>query len=152
MEEERRLHKMVLNDIKISKEFANHRPKYEKLYNRAVEVKNGKADRICVDENGVLIDGYATYIVLKEVFGRDYVYVDVKKHNVYEGGNMLLLEGDSGWIRTYYDRKRIAEMGDVVGVNNNGTVEHAVVRAVIKYDPETFAVDKDRCCGNILYR
>lgn len=58
---------MKLNNVKISKGFAEHFPSTEKLnechnYFR----KHGYLDRqIVVDENGYLIDGYIGYIIVR---------------------------------------------------------------------------------------
>ena len=63
---------MKLRKIKISDRFKTHPPKDEKLDSRREVFLNHSADfldlhhPIIVNKNNTLIDGYCTYLVLKE--------------------------------------------------------------------------------------
>ena len=64
---------MKLSDIKISSSFAATLPKEEKLNTcREYWNKNHKQDRdIVVNKDGILVDGYVQYLVLKEASVED---------------------------------------------------------------------------------
>lgn len=58
---------MRLDDIKIRDSFVNSKPNEEKMQMKTVEYNNsGKLKPIIVDENNVLIDGYISYLILKQ--------------------------------------------------------------------------------------
>lgn len=58
---------MRLDDIKIRDSFINSKPNEEKMQMKTVEYNNsGKLKPIIVDENNVLIDGYISYLILKQ--------------------------------------------------------------------------------------
>ena len=63
---------MKLRKIKISDRFKTHPPKDEKLDSRREVFLNHSADflnlhhPIIVNKNNMLVDGYCTYLVLKE--------------------------------------------------------------------------------------
>lgn len=55
-----------LNNIIISEDFAKTTPNPDKVRRKKREIKDGLVPTITLNENGVLIDGYITYLILKE--------------------------------------------------------------------------------------
>ena len=55
-----------LKDIIISEDFAKTTPNPDKVRRKKREIKDGLVPTIILNENGVLIDGYITYLILKE--------------------------------------------------------------------------------------
>lgn len=71
--------KMRLNDIKIRDSFASSEPGEEKMQMKKGEyIRSGKLKPIMIDENNVLIDGYISYLILKE-FGVENTTVIIKE-------------------------------------------------------------------------
>lgn len=57
---------MKLDEITIPVEFSDHQPSTDKIIDKAVKMAyDGEIDPIIVDEQGVLIDGYTTYLIYK---------------------------------------------------------------------------------------
>lgn len=70
---------MRLDDIKIRDSFASSRPSEEKMQMKKGEyIRSGKLKPIMIDENNVLIDGYISYLILKE-FGVENTTVIIKE-------------------------------------------------------------------------
>lgn len=57
---------ILLDDIKISNDFAKTTPRSIKVKAKRNQIKQGKIDIIVIDRNNVLLDGYITYLILKE--------------------------------------------------------------------------------------
>ena len=67
---------MKLSKIKISKEFRRCPPRWTKMLDKqAFYIENGKFEQpIVVNKENVLIDGYTTYLLAKQM-GRKYMPV-----------------------------------------------------------------------------
>lgn len=55
-----------LKNIIISEDFAKTTPNPDKIRRKRREIKDGLIPAITLNENGVLVDGYITYLILKE--------------------------------------------------------------------------------------
>ncbi|MBR3133367.1 MAG: hypothetical protein IKG42_04810 [Clostridia bacterium] len=67
-----------ISNIKVTSEFLATRPRERKLIAKAMYyAQNGRFERpVILDENNVLVDGYTTYIIAKEL---EMKYVPVKR-------------------------------------------------------------------------
>lgn len=82
------MNKIKISEIKISDEFASHQPSTQKIAKkmRWIGSRNRKGKNFCkivLDENGVLIDGYATMLAMKKM-GYTECYYSIKKPNYRE--------------------------------------------------------------------
>ena len=53
-----------LSDIRVPKDFTQDAPNPRKVIEKTIDYCNGKRERIYVDRNNVLFDGYITYLIL----------------------------------------------------------------------------------------
>lgn len=55
-----------IKDIKITKDFKDTTPSLTKLIRKTAEyVQTGNIDKIIIDQNNTLLDGYCSYLILK---------------------------------------------------------------------------------------
>lgn len=80
--------KIKISEIKICDEFVEHQPSERKIVNKMKWIKkrnrqHGNFCKIVLDENGVLIDGYATMLAMEKM-GYTECYCSIKKPNYRE--------------------------------------------------------------------
>ena len=105
-----KLEKIKFNDIKITEEFKQHKPKeYKQLGMIAYITKYGKLqNRIVVNMKNELLDGYVSYVVIKQHFKKHFKEIEVLRvkqcyYNLFEkyfkegleelGYKILILKG-----------------------------------------------------------
>lgn len=77
--------RMKLNDIKITSSFRNSKPNENKMQDKRILYKAGrKISPIVVDGSETLINGYMTYLIMKEL-GVEYVKVSTRGGKCYLG-------------------------------------------------------------------
>lgn len=80
--------KEKISEIKISEDFASHQPSEQKVANKVKWIRKRERQhrtfcKVVLDENGVLVDGYATLIAMEQL-GYTECYCNVKKPSYRE--------------------------------------------------------------------
>jgi len=69
---------LKLSEIKISDDFIAHPPMANKLATKYFNyIRTGKLEKIIIDTNGVLLDGYCVFLISR-MFGVEKVKVEVR--------------------------------------------------------------------------
>lgn len=69
-----------LSKIKISEEFKKHKPKSKKMNDKNIYfiLNNTFKEKIILDKNNVLVDGYTTYLLAKE-YEKKFIWVHKRR-------------------------------------------------------------------------